>query len=92
MIEAYKILNGNEQIDSGQFLRLAENHYCMRGHERKLTKERSRLDVSQEAFFQSKNNQLMEQPASQSSQCKTVNGFKNEYDQNYPNDNDDRSR
>ena len=29
MIEAYKILNGNEQIDSGQFLRLAENHLSL---------------------------------------------------------------
>ena len=75
MIEVYKIVNGKEHIDSVQFFRLTENHYCMRGHERKLTKERSRLDVSQEAFFQSKNNQLMEQPASQSSHCKDGQRF-----------------
>jgi len=39
MIEMYKILNGKEHIDSGQFFELAENHYCLRGHEMKLTKD-----------------------------------------------------
>jgi len=44
MIELYKILNGKEQTDSGQRFKLAENHYCLQGHEKKLTKERSRLE------------------------------------------------
>jgi len=43
MIEVYKILTGKEHIDSGQFFTLADNHYCLRGHDMKLTKERSRL-------------------------------------------------
>jgi len=36
MIEVYKLLTGKEQIDYKQFFRLAENHYGVRGHTRKL--------------------------------------------------------
>ena len=49
----------------------------------------------QEAFCLSKNNQQVEQPASQCStvvNAKTVNSFKNVYDRNYRNDMDVRSR
>ena len=47
MIEVYKLLMGKEQIglDYEQFFRLAENHYGIRGHEKRLTKVRSRLDT-----------------------------------------------
>ena len=44
MIEVYKLLTGKEQIDSRQFFTLAQPHYSLRGHEKKLVKERSRLD------------------------------------------------
>jgi len=52
MIEVYKILYGKEHTDSGQFFTLADNHYCLRAHEMKLTKERSRLDIRKHSFSQ----------------------------------------
>jgi len=39
MIEVYKLLTGKEHIDYTQFFKLAENHYGVRGHEKKLTKD-----------------------------------------------------
>jgi len=38
MIEVYKLLTVKEQIDSGQFFTLAQPHYSLRGHEKKLVK------------------------------------------------------
>jgi len=38
-------LSGKEHIDYTQFFKLAENHYGVRGHEKKLTKDRSGLDT-----------------------------------------------
>jgi len=52
MIEVYKLLMGKEQIDYEQFFRLAANHYGIRGHEKKLTKDRSKMDTKK--FFFSK--------------------------------------
>jgi len=52
MIEVYKILTGKEHTDSGQFFTLADNHYCLRGHDMKLTKERSKLDIRKHSFNQ----------------------------------------
>jgi len=40
MIEVYKLLTGKEHINYKQFFRLAENHYGVRGHEKKLSKDR----------------------------------------------------
>jgi len=91
MIEVYKILNGKEHIDSGQFFEPAENHYCLRGHELKLTKERSRLDIRKHSFSQRIVNSWNSLPASVVN-AKSVNEFKNAYDRNYCNDMDVRSR
>jgi len=52
MIEVYKLLMGKEQIDYEQFFRLVENHYGIRGHEKRLTKVRSRLDTRKFFFSQ----------------------------------------
>jgi len=52
MIEVYKLLMGKEQIDYEQFFRLPENHYGIRGYEKKLTKDRSRLDTRKFVFSQ----------------------------------------
>jgi len=41
----------------------------------KLTKLRSRLDIKNHAFLQSKNNQQTEQPACQCRQCKDCQQF-----------------
>ena len=52
MIEVYKLLMGKEQIDYKQFFRLADNHYGVRKHEKKLSKDRSRLDTRKFFFSQ----------------------------------------
>jgi len=91
MIEVFKILNGKEHIDSGQFFKLSDNSYCLRGHNKKLIKERSRLDIRKYSFSQRIMNSWNSLPASVVN-AKTVNGFKNEYDQNYRNDMVARSR
>ena len=52
MIELYKLFMGKEQIDYELFFRLAENHYRIRGREKKLTKDRSRLDTRKFFFSQ----------------------------------------
>jgi len=52
MIEVYKLLTGKEQIDYKQFFRLADNHYGVRGHNKKLSKDRSRLDTRKFFFSQ----------------------------------------
>ena len=78
MIEIYKILSGKEHVDSGQFFKMAQNDYCMRGHETKLTKERSILDVSKHSFGQKIINSWNSLPA-KVVYAKTVSSFKNEY-------------
>ena len=50
MIRVYKLLTGKEQIYYKQFFRLAEKHYRVRGHEKKLSKDRSRLHT-RKCFF-----------------------------------------
>jgi len=73
MIEVYKILTGKEHIDSGQFFTLADNNYCLRGHDKV---NQGKIETGhQDALIPSKNNQLMEQPASQCSQCKDCQWF-----------------
>jgi len=42
MIEVYKLLTGKEQIDYRQFFNSADTPYGLRGHEKKLAKDRSR--------------------------------------------------
>jgi ribonucleases P/MRP protein subunit RPP40 len=45
LIEVYKILTGEENIESNQFFQLASKNRDMRGHTLKLFQQRSRLDV-----------------------------------------------
>jgi len=45
MIEVYKLMTGKEQIIPGQFFTPAGAHYKLRGHDKKLTKARPRLDI-----------------------------------------------
>ena len=52
MIGVYKLLTGKGHIDYTQFFTLAENHYGVRGHEKKLMKDRSRLDTRKHFFGQ----------------------------------------
>jgi len=50
MIEVYKLLTGKKQIDHRQFFNSVDTPYVLRGHEKKLAKDRSRLD-SRKFFF-----------------------------------------
>ena len=79
MIEVYKLLTGKEQIDSGQFFTLAQPHYSLRGHEKKLVKERSRLDTRKHFFSQRVINGWNNLPA-EVVNSGSVNSFKNTYD------------
>jgi len=45
LIETYKLLTGKENVDSGCFFQLDGSHDSTRGHQYKLQKHRSRLDV-----------------------------------------------
>ena len=44
LIEVFKLLTGRKQIDYKQFFTMAQNHYSLRGHGMKLSKERSTQD------------------------------------------------
>jgi len=44
IIEVYKLLTGKEHIDHRQFFNSANTPYGLRGHEKKLAMDRSRLD------------------------------------------------
>jgi len=87
MIEVYKLLTGREQIDFEQFFKPAQNHYDLRGHGMKLTKERSRLDTRKFFFSQRVVNGWNRLPVAVVN-AESVNAFKNAYDRNYRNDMD----
>ena len=82
MIEVYKILNGKEHIDSGQFFQVADDHYSLRGHMMKLSNKRSRLEIRKHFFSQRIINRWNSLPANVVN-AKTVNSFKNAYDENW---------
>ena len=50
LIEPYKILTDKEKIDSNQFFKLNNTGYDLRGHSKKLTVKRSRLDTRKYFF------------------------------------------
>ena len=52
MIEVYKLITGKEQSSPGQFFTPAGAHYKLRGHNKKLTKARPRLDIRKYFFSQ----------------------------------------
>ena len=76
--EVYKLLTEKEQTDYKQFLRLAENHYGVRGHEKKLNRDRSRLDTRKFYFSQRVVNSWNSFPA-EVVNAESVNNFKNAY-------------
>jgi len=52
MIEVYKLMTGKEQISPGQFFTPTVAHYKLKGHNKKLTKARPRLDIRKYFFSQ----------------------------------------
>jgi len=65
MIEVYRLLTGKEQIDSGQFFTLAQPHYSLRGHEKKVSQREIKIRYK-EIFLQPESDQWMEQSPSRS--------------------------
>ena len=51
MIQAYKIINGLERVESGKFFKFSTNTKT-RGHSKKLFKPRCRLDIRKNIFSQ----------------------------------------
>jgi len=45
MIKIYDLLTRKEKIDHEQFFIIAESHYSLRRHDKKLVKKRSKLDT-----------------------------------------------
>jgi len=79
MIEVFKLLEGVENVDYNQFFTSATTSYALRGHDRKLTKMRSRLDIRKFFFSQRVVNTWNNLPASVV-RATSVNMFKNAYD------------
>jgi len=52
MIEVYKLLTGKRKIDYKQFFNFTDAPHSLRGHEKKLAKDRSRLDTRKFIFSQ----------------------------------------
>ena len=90
MIEVYKLLTGKEQIDHRQFFNSADTPYGLRGPEKKLANDRSRLDSRKFFFIQRVDNGWNNLPAKVVN-SESVNSFKNAYDCYYCKDMDNRS-
>ena len=90
VIEVYKLMTEKEQINPGQFFTPAETHYKLRGHDKKLTKARPRLDIGKYFFSQRVVNTWNGLPA-EAVNSKSVNAFKNAYDRLCCNDMDVQS-
>ena len=90
MIKVYKLLSGKEQIDYKQFFNLTNALYGLRGHEKKLVKDRSRLDSRKYFFSQRVINRWNSLPVKVVN-SESVNGCKNAYDRYCCKDMDDRS-
>jgi len=91
MIEVCKLLMGKEQIDYEKFFRLAENHYGIKGHAKKLTKVRPRLDTRKFFFSQRVVNRWTVNSLPTEVVNASVNSFKNAYDRSCHQDMDNRS-
>jgi len=87
MIEVYKLLIGKEKIDS--VFNFTNAPYSLRVHEKKLTKDRSRLDTRKFFFSQRVVNGWNGIPAEVINST-SVNSFKNAYDRYYCKDMDNR--
>jgi len=85
-----KLLTGKEKIDYTQFFNFTNAPYSLRGHEKKLANDRSRLDIRKHFFSQRVVNGWNGLPADVID-LTSVNSFKNAYDRYYYKDMDNRS-
>ena len=79
LIEAYKIITGKEGIESSKFFILDSNDHGLRGHQFKLYKQSSRLNVRRNFFTQRVINDWNRLP-SHVVEAPSVNSFKNRLD------------
>jgi len=79
MIEVFKIMTGRELVEKEKFFKISDNHYELRGHNLKLNKERSRLEIRRNFFSQRVINSWNSLP-SEVVNASSINGFKNNYD------------
>ena len=78
LIQVFKMIKGIDKVDQNKFFKLA-NTDRTRGHNLKLVKDRSRLNVRKYFFSQRVINSWNALPASVV-EAETVNSFKNRYD------------
>jgi len=79
LIEVYKILTGSEDIDSSTFFTVTSNEHGLRGHQYKLYKPSSHLNVRKNFFSQRVINDWNELP-SFVVEAPSINSFKNRLD------------
>ena len=79
MIEVYKLMSGKEKVDHRQFFQISCSQYNLRGHNLKLLKKRSRLEVRKH-FFSQRTVSVWNSLPKQVVNAESVNGFKNAYD------------
>jgi len=89
-LEVYNLSTGKEQIGHKQFFHSADTPCGLREHEKKLAKDRSRLDSRKFFFSQRVVNGWNRLPAKVVN-SESVNSFKNAYDRYYCKDMDNRS-
>ena len=78
LIEVFKILKGLSKVDYSTWFKLSDNNRT-RGHDYRLVKSRSRLDIRKHFFSQRVVNEWNSLP-NEVVEAETVNTFKNRYD------------
>lgn len=79
LIEVFKMIKGYSKVDYKKYFKLAEGRR-LRGHELKLSKTRSRLDMRHNFFSQRVVNHWNKLPQ-RVVEATSVNNFKNRYDE-----------
>jgi len=79
LTEVYKIISGKEGVDSSKFFTLASNDHGLRGHQFKLYKQSSRLNIRRNFFSQRVINDW-NRLTSHVVEAPSVNSFKNRLD------------
>ena len=82
MIETFKILTGIEKVDMGQFFELSDTGYKLRGHRKRLTVNRCRLD-SRKYFFSNRVVRHWNNLTQEIVDARSVNVFKNRLDRRW---------
>jgi len=85
LIENYKIINGKENVKINQFFEFSNTRYILRGHDKKLVINRSRLNKSK-FFFSNRVARHWNNLTQEVVNAPSVNSFKNRLDQHWRRD------